>query len=327
MISANVRHESWKIRGAFTTSHGSKTQADVVVVEFNDGKHRGLGECVPYPRYNESVSSVIGQINSVLPEVLKNPENEALQLLLPAGAARNAVDCALWDLRCKREGKRIWELLGLSEPQPLETSFTLSNPDLEALARDTVENAFRPLLKIKLFGFDNEDRVSIVRQNAPDSRLIVDANEWWTIEDYERLMESFTKHQIGLIEQPFSAVKDCNLGIKKPHLIDLCADESCHSCEDIPRLCEIYDYINIKLDKTGGLTEALAMVKEAKKRGLKIMVGCIVGTSLAMAPAFIVAQHAEFCDLDGPLLLEEDREFGIRYDGSLMHPPQKELWG
>ena len=318
-----ARAETWPIRGSFTIARGAKTEAAVVVVEASADGARGRGECVPYPRYGESVEGVLAQLAAVEPEGLTRAK---LQALLPAGAARNALDCALWDLEAKRSGRRAWQLAGLPEPKPVITAYTLSLDAPERMGAAAKENALRPLLKLKLSGTGDLERVRRVRANAPNAALIVDANEGWSVEEYNRLAPSLAELGVSLIEQPFKAGQDGVLSaLKRP--VPVCADESCHTSDDLARLVGSYDAVNIKLDKTGGLTEALALKRAADAMGFKIMLGCMVATSLAMAPAVLVAQGADWVDLDGPLLLAEDRAPGLRYQGSTVHPPEPELWG
>jgi L-alanine-DL-glutamate epimerase-like enolase superfamily enzyme len=318
-----VRPERWPIRGAFTIARGSKTEAAVVVAELEEGGVRGRGECLPYPRYGESVEGVLAQIASVPVEGLTRTR---LQSLLPAGAARNALDCALWDLEAKRSGRRVWQLAGLPEPGPVMTAFTLTLDSPEKMGAAARENALRPLLKLKLSGAGDLDRVRAVRANAPNAALVIDANEGWSVEDYRLLAPTLAGLGVTLIEQPFPAGGDGVLAeLARP--VPVCADESCHTGDDLARLVGAYDAINIKLDKSGGLTEALAMRSAAGALGFKLMVGCMVATSLSMAPAQLVAQGAQWADLDGPLLLVEDRSPGLAYRGSTVFPPEPALWG
>ncbi len=322
-----LRHESWPTRTVWRIAHGSISAVDVVVVEIRDGDALGRGECRPYARYGESVTRVTGQIEPLLPALEAGLDRIALQQRLPAGAARNAVDCALWDLEAKRAGRPVWQLAGLGAPQPLITAYTLSIDSPRAMAEAARANAERPLLKLKLAGdgFDRE-RVAAVHGVVPHARLIVDANESWSAEDYHALALAFAELAVALIEQPFPAGNDAILA-DLPRPVPVCADESCHDRGSLARLAGRYDLINIKLDKTGGLTEALALQREAEQQGLGIMVGCMVGTSLAMAPAVLLAQGARFVDLDGPLLLADDRQPGLSFTGSRIVPPTAALWG
>jgi L-alanine-DL-glutamate epimerase-like enolase superfamily enzyme len=328
-----VRRENYPIRGAFTISRGSKKEAAVVVAELSattpDGREiRGLGECVPYTRYGETVDGVVAAITAQGPAIAAGMDRLALQTAMPAGAARNALDCAFWDLACKATGLRAWKLAGLDEPQQVATAFTLSLAAPAEMGRAAREAAAMPLLKLKLGGGDAEDiaRVRQVRENAPNSRLIVDANEGWTIGQLTALAPELAGLGVALIEQPLPAGQDTTLaGFRSP--VPLGADESCHGIAELADLKDRYAMVNIKLDKTGGLTGALALKTAAQAAGLGVMVGCMVATSLSMAPAFLLAQGADFVDLDGPLLLARDRATGIAYDGAWMSPPPAALWG
>ncbi|MFN4057011.1 MAG: N-acetyl-D-Glu racemase DgcA [Roseinatronobacter sp.] len=316
-----VFDERFALAEVFTIARGSRTHADVLRVVVERGGVTGQGECVPYARYGESLASVRAQI-----EGLGAVSRADLLGLLPAGAARNAVDCALWDLGAKRAGKRVWELAGLAAPRPMLTAFTLSldtPANMEAAAR---RHAHRPLLKIKLGTPDDMPRLEAVRRGAPDATIIVDANEGWTAEVYSDLAPHLLRLGVSMVEQPLPAGADDMLAeIARP--LPVCADESCHDRASLPKLRGKYDMVNIKLDKTGGLTEALALRDAARAEGYRVMVGCMVGTSLAMAPAVLVAQGAEVVDLDGPLLLAQDREPPLHYDHDGVHPPLPALWG
>jgi L-alanine-DL-glutamate epimerase-like enolase superfamily enzyme len=327
MPSLTVRRETWPIRGTFAISRGSRTTAEVVVAELmeSDGAV-GRGECVPYERYGESVDGVVQVLEELGQRVADGLDRIGLQKVLPAGAARNALDCAFWDLEAKRAGHRAWQLLGLSPPKPVLTAYTLSLGTAEAMGRAAAEHAQRPLLKLKLAGPDDLARVEAVRQNAPRARLIVDANEAWTLADFVELAPRLQVLGVELIEQPLPAGQDEALaGLHRP--VPVCADESCHDTSTLAGIAGRYDAVNIKLDKTGGLTEALRLKAAALAQGYAIMVGCMIGTSLAMAPAHLVAQGVQVVDLDAPLLLARDRPDGLRYDGSLVHPPEPALWG
>ncbi|MEE9210981.1 MAG: N-acetyl-D-Glu racemase DgcA [Kiloniellales bacterium] len=331
MPRLSVNHESWPLRGSFTISRGTRTTAEVVVVELSLGEAdgrvaSGRGECVPYARYGESIVGVVAAIESLRPRIEDGLDRLGLQQALPAGAARNALDCAFWDLEAKRAGRPVWALLGLSAPAPVTTALTLSLDTPEAMGRAAAENAARPLLKLKLSGPDDLARVEAVRENAPAARLIVDANEGWSLDDYVELAPKLAGLGVDLIEQPLPAGKDAALaGMRRP--VPVCADESCHDSASLAGLAGRYDAVNIKLDKTGGLTEALELKDAAGAQGYEIMVGCMLATSLAMAPATLVAQGARFVDLDGPLLLDRDRAEGLNYEDSLLHPPEPALWG
>jgi L-alanine-DL-glutamate epimerase-like enolase superfamily enzyme len=318
----SVTEERFPLAEVFTISRGSKTEAAVLTVRVEEGGVQGWGECVPYARYGETLESVAAQIEG-LPASFTRAE---LQHLLPAGAARNAVDCALWDLEAKQAGKRVWELAGLSAPGPEITAYTLSLGEPEAMRAKAAENAHRPLLKIKLGTPDDMARLEAVRAGAPKSRIIVDANEGWSAEVYADLAPHLIRLGVDLVEQPLPAGDDAALiGLDRP--VPVCADESCHDRASLPGLKGKYDVVNIKLDKTGGLTEALALREAALAEGYKVMVGCMVGSSLAMAPATLVAQGAMVTDLDGPLLLAQDRAEPLKFDRAGVHPPSAALWG
>lgn len=326
MPQLEIYREEWPIRGTFTISRGSRTKAEIIVVELSDGSHIGRGESVPYARYGESLESVQGQIEELADAITSGLSREALQSAIPAGAARNAIDCAMWDLEAKRSRKRVWELAGLPAPGPLTSAYTLSLDTPGVMQSAARDNAARPLLKLKLAGPDDLARVEAVRAGAPDAVIIVDANEGWTAEIYSGLAPKLAALGVEMIEQPLPADDDAALGeMERP--VPVCADESCHDRASLPKLAGRYDMINIKLDKTGGLTEALALKREAEAMNFKVMVGCMLSTSLAMAPALLVAQGAEVVDLDGPLLLAVDRNHGLRFEGSVVHPPDAALWG
>lgn len=321
-----ARSESWPIRGSFRISRGAKTAAEVVVVEISENGVTGRGECVPYARYDETVRSVMGQITSVSDHIRDGLTRDGLLMVLPAGAARNALDCALWDLEAKQSGKGVFELAGIPAPGPTITAFTLSLDTPEKMGEAAKAQSHRPLFKLKLAGDGDLERVAAVRHAAPRTRLIVDANEAWTADMMLEYCPKMADLGVELIEQPLPAGEDSVLGdMERP--IPICADESAHDTATLDDVTALYDYINIKLDKTGGLTEALLLAEAAREFGLGVMVGCMLGTSLGMAPAMYLASFARFVDLDGPLLLEKDREDGIRFDGSVMHPPSRKLWG
>jgi len=326
IVTLSAKSESFPIEGSFTISRGSKTQVDVVIVEINDGEHTGRGECVPYARYGESIDSVIELIMSLEGDVKNGLNRKSLQSKLPSGAARNALDCAFWDLESKQKNTRAWDLAGIADMKTLTTAYTLSLETPEKMRASAEKNADRPLLKLKLGGVGDIQRVQAVRIGAPNARLIVDANEGWTAESYQELVPKLHELGVEMIEQPFPAGDDEILKtLDRP--IALCADESCHDRESLKDIIGKYDMINIKLDKTGGLTEAFALKEEAEANGLSIMVGCMLATSLAMAPAILVAQDTAIVDLDGPLLLAKDRENALRFDESELFPPEPELWG
>ena len=310
------------MRTPFAISRGSRTEARVLVATAEDGGIVGRGECVPYARYGESVESVAAQIKG-----LKAPlDRHSLQIVLPPGAARNAVDCALWDLEAKRAGKRVWELAGLPEPQPVVTAYTISLGSPDEMGRAAEENSWRPLLKVKLGSKDDLPRLEAVRDKAPEPRIIVDANEGWSSTEFRSIFAQFADLRVEMVEQPLPAGNDEPLGNFDADF-ELCADESCHDRNSLASLKGRYSMVNIKLDKTGGLTEAIALKEQATADGYKVMVGCMVGTSLAMAPAMLVAQGVAIADLDGPLLLKEDRPDGLCYEGACVHPANRELWG
>ncbi|MHA7968212.1 N-acetyl-D-Glu racemase DgcA [Rhizobium sp. CAU 1783] len=314
------------VAGTFTISRGSRTEIRVVTVTLSDGAHEGRGECVPYARYGETVGGVIDTILGTAKDLENGLDRLALQTRLPGGAARNALDCAFWDLEAKRAGKPVWEIAGLAAPRSIETAFTLSLDTPENMREAAAKNAHRPLLKVKLGTDDDLGRIEAVRSGAPNARIIVDANEGWTVEQYQALAPTLVRLGVALVEQPLPAGQDDALS-RIERVLPICADESCHDRASLGKLAGKYDAINIKLDKTGGLTEALLMRDAAVAAGFDIMVGCMLGTSLAMAPAFLVAQGASFADLDGPLLLAADRQPPIRYDGSIMHVSEPALWG
>lgn len=321
-----VARERWPLRAAFTISRGTRTASEVVVARVQEDGHEGRGECLPYARYGETAESVASAIEALGPALRRGLSRTELQETLPAGAARNALDCALWDLKCKATGRRAWEIAGLAAPGPLTTAYTLSLDSPDAMRAAAARNAGRPLLKLKLGGAGDVERVAAVREGAPQARIIVDANEGWTAEDYAALAPDLARLGVAMIEQPLSAGDDEALArLQRP--VPVCADEACHDRETLDELVGRYDIINIKLDKTGGLTEALALRDAARERGFEIMVGCMIATSLSMAPALLVADGAAFVDLDGPLLLAEDRANGLRYDGAFVHPPSPVLWG
>ncbi|WP_407071415.1 N-acetyl-D-Glu racemase DgcA [Roseibaca calidilacus] len=317
-----VFQDRFALAEVFTIARGSRTHADVLRAELVRHDIAGQGECVPYARYGETMASVHKQIAGLADAV----DRAELQAALPAGAARNAVDCALWDWEAKRTGRPVWELAELPAPEPVVTAFTLSldSPDkMEAAAR---KHAARPLLKIKLGTPEDMPRLEAVRRGAPATRIIIDANEGWDADIYADLAPHLLRLGVEMVEQPLPAGQDDMLAeIARP--LPVCADESCHDRESLPRLRGKYDMVNIKLDKTGGLTEALALREAARAEGYRVMVGCMVGSSLAMAPAVLVAQGAEIVDLDGPLLLAEDRDPPLHYDSAGVHPALRTLWG
>ena len=318
----SVSEDVFRLAEVFTISRGSRSEANVLTVRVTRGAVTGWGECVPYARYGETLESVAAQVRG-LPDGIDRAE---LQDALPAGAARNAVDCALWDVEAKQVGMRAWEMAGLPVPQPMITAFTLSLGEPDAMEASARKHAHRPLLKIKLGTPDDMARLEAVRRGAPDAPIIVDANEGWSAEAYSDLAPHLVRLGVQLVEQPLPAGADDMLAeIARP--LPVCADESCHDRASLPALKGKYDVVNIKLDKTGGLTEALALRDAARDQGYGVMVGCMVGSSLAMAPAVIVAQGVQVVDLDGPLLLAEDRPEPLTYDAAGVHAPAAALWG
>lgn len=314
--------EIFRLAEPFAISRGSRTEAIALTARVSIDDATGWGECVPYARYGETPESVAEQIAGLRPPF----DRRRLRDALPPGAARNAVDCALWDLEAKRTGRRAWELAGLADPGPVITAFTVSLDAPERMRERARRNADRPLLKVKLGTPDDMARIEAVRAGAPDSRIVVDANEGWTAEIYCELAPHLLRLGVEMVEQPLPAHDDGMLA-EIERLLPICADESCHDRASLPNLRGKYDMINIKLDKTGGLTEALELRKQAAAEGYGIMVGCMLGTSLAMAPAVLAAQGAAVTDLDGPLLLAEDRTPALRYDDRGVHPAEEALWG
>ncbi len=321
-----VRLETWPLASAFRISRGAKTEAHVVVAEIADGSHTGRGEAVPYPRYDETPEGTRAEIEAAREAVEAGITRDGLLEALSPGAARNALDCALWDLEAKQAARPAWALAGLEAPQPCVTAVTLSLDTPESMGQAAARHAALPLLKLKVTGEGDLARIEAVRANAPGARLIVDANEGWTVPMLEEFLPSFADLGVEMVEQPLPASDDSALEGRQ-FAIPLCADESCHTREDLTRLAGRYPMVNIKLDKTGGLTEALALAVEARAMAFDIMVGSMVGTSLGMAPAALLAGFADYVDLDGPLLLARDRTPGLSYDGAVMAPPEPALWG
>ena len=325
-IVLEITPESFQIAGRFVIARGAKTEARVVTVILRDGEHAGRGECVPYGRYGESVESVVSAIEAQRAAIESGADRAELQCLMPPGAARNAVDCAMWDLEAKRSGRRAWVAAGFPRLAPLVTAYTISVGTPEEMRAAALRAASRPLLKIKLAGVGDLERLKAVRAGAPHATLIVDANEAWDEKTLPAHLAACASCGVALVEQPLPAGRDEILAhMARP--IPICADESAHDSASLPALVGRYDAVNIKLDKTGGLTEALAMAQAAQAMGFEIMAGCMVGTSLAMAPATLIGQMASFVDLDGPLLLAQDREPGLLYEGSTLAPPPPALWG
>lgn len=326
-LALEVAVERFPISGGFTIARGTRTEAVVVVATLRAGDVAGRGECVPYARYGETVDGVVAAIRSIEPQLGEPGFDQArLAKLLPAGAARNALDCALWDLAAKKSGVAARITAGLTSLHDLVTAYTLSLGTPESMNAAAVAAAARPLLKVKLGGEGDPARIAAVRDGAPEARLIVDGNESWRPETLAANLAACEEAGVELIEQPLPAGDDAALAGLTTR-IAICADESLHEARDLARLRDRYTAVNIKLDKAGGLTEALGIAREARRLRYRVMVGCMVGTSLAMAPAILVAQDADFVDLDGPLLLDRDREPALRYDGSTLFPPPPALWG
>ena len=326
MAELRVAVEHWPLASTFTIARGSKNSADVVVVELERNGVCGRGECVPYPHYGETVSGVERAIAAMSGAVAEGLDRAGLQRTMGAGAARNALDCALWDLEAKTTGTSVAAKVGLEVLAPVITAYTLSLGSPEEMGNAARLHAGRPLLKLKLGGGEDLERVLAVRENAPWATIIVDANESWSVDSVEPLSRALLEADVALIEQPLPAGEDAPLEtMDRP--VPICADESCHTTTDLKAVAGRYDAVNIKLDKTGGLTGALELQKAAAAAGLEVMVGCMVGTSLAMAPGILLAQKARFVDLDGPLLLAQDRPAGLRFENGRVYPPRPELWG
>jgi L-Ala-D/L-Glu epimerase len=315
--------ESWPIAGSFAIARGTQREANVVIARVSDGSRAGRGECVPYARYGETVDSVLAAIAATPADGL---DRETLAGRLPAGAARNALDCALWDYQAKRTGQSAASLAGIFALKPLSTAYTISLDDAGAMAAKAARVRHLPVLKLKLGGNGDAERLRQVRAACPATRLIADANESWSADLLAPLMAAAAETNIELIEQPLPADADAALAAI-PRRVPVCADESLHTRAELDALVGRYDAVNIKLDKAGGLTEAFALAAAARARGFKLMVGSMVATSLSMAPATLLAQAADWVDLDGPLLLARDREPRLRYEGALLQPPTAELWG
>ncbi len=326
MAALEIDIERWPIAGTFTISRGSKTEAAVIVARVSDGTHTGRGECVPYSRYGESLDSVRAALEEMAPAVAKGLDRDALAKAMPPGAARNALDCALWDLESKQKGVPVWQLASLPKPHSVQTVYTISLDEPARMADAARAATDRPMLKIKLGGLGDDLRVAAVREAAPDAVLTVDANEAWTVDLLKEYGPKMADLGVRLIEQPLPAGHDAALEqVSCP--VPLCADESFHDLKSLDSIASRYQVLNLKLDKTGGLTEAIHVLDAIRERNMELFVGCMVGTSLAMAPAFLLAGTAEFVDLDGPLLLAQDRKPGLTYEGSVIHPSTDGLWG
>lgn len=325
-VDLSISVERFPISGRFTISRGSRSVAEVIVCTLTDGPHRGRGECVPYQHYGETVASVSAAIEAMRKSVARGLTHDALRETMPPGAARNAIDCALWDLEAKRNGTPVERVICSLPLRPVTTAVTISMDHPEAMAVAARAHSQRPVIKVKVGGENDIARIHAVASSAPEARIILDANEGWTEKNVVENMLAAAQMHVALIEQPLPAGKDGILA-EIPHPVPICADESVHTSADVKALIGRYDYVNIKLDKAGGLTEAVAMKQCARSLGFGVVVGCLVGTSLAMAPAVLLAQDADYVDLDGPLRLVRDRPAGLTYTQTLVSPPDRELWG
>lgn len=325
-LSVSARREEWSLRKAFTIARGTVTHGEVVVVEVSDGKLSGRGESCPTEHYGESVEGVLSLIEDTAARLEAGEDWCLVHDEVPPGAARNAIDCAIWDLRAKSGAQRVWELIGLAAPRAVCSVLTVSLDEPEIMARDAVAARDHSILKLKLGAPGDGDRVRAVRAAVPEKRLIVDVNEGWTDLDVEENLRIMAECGVEMVEQPLPAGQDACLSTIA-HPVPIGADESCHTCADIDHVSRHYDVLNIKLDKTGGLTEALRLTEAGRERGLDVMIGCMLGTSLAMAPAVLVGQFAKYVDLDAPLLIGKDRTPALNYRGEWIEPPASELWG
>lgn len=325
MTKLTLQKISSPLNRSFSISRGSKLSAETVLVTLELGGKTGRGECVPYTRYNETVASVAKEIEAMAPALEKGLTREALQSDMKAGAARCAIDCALWDLEAKLSGKPVWQLAGLPQPKPLQTAVTIVLDTAEEMARAAKLTDGR-LLKLKLGGREDMNRVEAVKTARPDAQLILDANEALDGSVFPDIARRAAQLGVVLIEQPFPADDD-KLLLRRPPEVSICADESAHTSKDIQDLARRYDAVNVKLDKTGGLTEAILMVKEARAAGMGVMIGCMVAGSISMAPAVLLGTLADAVDLDGPLWLSKDVPLGLKYSHGTVHPPAPQLWG
>jgi L-alanine-DL-glutamate epimerase-like enolase superfamily enzyme len=322
----NVLDQELALKNVFRISRGAKTHAHVIIVTVNDGVNTGWAEAVPYARYQESVETVKEQIITFSKQSLDSENIEGYLAALSSGATRNALDCAWWDLKAKQQNTTVAQLLQLRPALPCITAQTLSLDTPEAMAKAVTELNNPPLVKVKLDNQDIVEKMIAIQKAAPNSEFIVDANEGWSIADLSKSCEQLKALNVVLIEQPLPAGQDQDL-INFVSPIPLCADESCHTRAELDYLKNRYQVVNIKLDKTGGLTEAVLLMKEAKEQGFEVMLGCMVASSLAMAPAALLVNDAKFVDLDGPLLISEDRANGFKFNQGLMDPLPTTLWG
>lgn len=322
-----VRGEAWPLARPFTISRGAKTIAEVVLVEIEENGRYGRGECVPYPRFGQTPALVVDMIGAVGGEIEAGLDRVALQERLPPGPARNALDCALWDLEAKLSARPAWHLAGIAAPSPVVTAETIGLDAPQAMAAAAARLSDRPLLKIKVGDKGVVERVRAVRAAAPAARLVVDANEGWNLALLHRIGGMLAALDVEVIEQPLPDIQDASLHGFTLQQPALCADESCHTVADLERLPDAYRMINIKLDKAGGLTEALQLAAAARARGLEVMIGCMVATSLGIAPAMLLAREARIVDLDGPLWLTHDRDPALKFAHGWIYPPEAALWG
>jgi len=326
MIQLNARHESWPLRSPFSISRGSKTSVDVVVVELEQSGFRGHGEAVPYRRYDQTIEQTLDSIHEVAQDIRNGISRDELISILPANAARNAVDCAMWDLEAKRSKQPLWKIADLPKPNPILGAYTISMGEPGTMAQAATKAQQFPLLKLKLGSAAIAESLTAVRKSCPTSRLIVDANEAWDIDQLDELMPRLIELGIEAIEQPLPAGKDEELATRD-YPIPLCADESFFDSAKLDSLSDRYQIFNIKIDKTGGLTHAIRTAAAIKQSGKEIMIGSLMATSLALAPAMLLAYNAEIVDLDSRLWLASDRDGGIRYENGLFLPAEQTLWG